>query len=40
MKNVDLVQEFGNEQGFWQAFAEGVQSIDVQQGALRIVLKE
>ena len=40
MKNVDLVQEFGNEQGFWQAFAEGVQSIDVQQGTLRIVLKE
>lgn len=40
MKNVDLVQEFGNEPGFWQAFAEGVQSIEVQQGTLHIQLKE
>jgi hypothetical protein len=40
LKNVDMVQEFGNQGGFWQAFAEGVESIEVQQGKLHIVLKE
>ncbi len=40
LKNVDMVQEFGSQGGFWQAFAEGVESISVQQGELRIVLKE
>jgi hypothetical protein len=40
MKHVDLVQEFGGEPGFWQAFAEGVESIEVKQGMLRVVLKE
>jgi hypothetical protein len=40
MKNVDMVQEFGNQGGFWQAFAAGVETIEVQQGQLHIVLKE
>jgi hypothetical protein len=39
MKNIDLVQEFGNA-GFWKAFADGVDNIEVHDGALRIVLKE
>jgi hypothetical protein len=40
MKNIDLVQEFGNDRGFWQAFADGVEVIDVKDGELRIRLKE
>jgi len=40
MKNIDLVQEFGTEQGFWQAFAEGVEEIEVKEGKVRIRLKE
>lgn len=40
LKNVDLVQEFGGGQGFWQAFADGVESIEVHDGELQLVLKE
>lgn len=40
LKNVDLVQEFGGGQGFWNAFADGVESIAVQDGELQLVLKE
>lgn len=40
LKNVDLVQEFGGGQGFWNAFADGVESIKVQDGELQLVLKE
>jgi hypothetical protein len=40
LKNVDLVQEFGGGQGFWQAFADGVESIEVADGELQLVLKE
>lgn len=40
LKNIDLVQEFGAEPGFWQAFAAGVEEVEVKQGKLRIRLKE
>jgi hypothetical protein len=40
IKNVDLIQEFGQEPGFWQAFADGVETIEVKQGQLLIKLKE
>ena len=40
MKNVDLVQEFGNEEGFWKAFSDGVDEVEVTDGELRIKLKE
>ncbi len=40
LKNVDLVQEFGLESGFWKTFAAGVEYINVQDGALQIKLKE
>ncbi|MFZ5466982.1 MAG: arginine N-succinyltransferase [Pseudomonadota bacterium] len=40
MKNIDLVREFGDEQGFWQGFAEGVEDIRVEDGQLRVTLKE
>ncbi|WP_127477214.1 arginine N-succinyltransferase [Sulfurivermis fontis] len=40
LKNVDLVREFGNDQGFWQAFAAGVAAMEVRDGELRLTLKE
>lgn len=40
LKNVDLVAEFGTEEGFWQLFAEGVADIEVREGQLRVRLNE
>jgi len=40
LKNVDLVQTFGNEQGFWKTFADGVEHIHVADGRLVLKLKE
>lgn len=40
MKNVDLVEQFGGGPGFWQAFADGVESISISDGELDIRLKE
>lgn len=40
IKNVDLIQEFGQEPGFWKAFADGVDAVEVRQGQLLIRLKE
>jgi hypothetical protein len=40
LKNIDLISEFGDRQGFWQNFAAGVDDIQVQEGYLRVKLKE
>ncbi|MFW5426347.1 MAG: arginine N-succinyltransferase [Methylophagaceae bacterium] len=40
LKNVDLVSEFGGDEGFWKSFAEGVSNIQIEQGQLKIKLKE
>jgi hypothetical protein len=40
IKNIDLVEEFGGEPGFWKAFAAGVDLIEVRDGELFIRLKE
>ncbi len=40
LKNVDLVNEFGADQGFWKSFAEGVDNIRVEEGQMKIQLKE
>ncbi len=40
LKNVDLVAEFGGEDGFWKLFAEGVADIEVGDGQLRVRLNE
>lgn len=40
IKNIDLVQEFGGEKGFWQAFADGIDYLNVEDGNLTIKLKE
>ncbi len=40
LKNVDLVQQFGGSPGIWQGFAQGVENIEIYDGALSISLKE
>jgi hypothetical protein len=40
MKNIDLVEHYGAEQGFWKAFADGVDNIQIRDGYLTLVLKE
>jgi len=40
LKNIDLMQEFGVEPGFWQSLGEGVESIQVRDGELYVKLKE
>ncbi len=40
LKNIDLVQEFGTDEGFWKLFSDGVASIETREGQLTITLKE
>ena len=40
LKNIDLIKEFGDEQGFWKSFAAGVDDIHVEGGELKVKLKE
>lgn len=40
LKNVDLVREFGTDEGFWKSFADGVEHIHVEDGRLLVKLKE
>jgi len=40
IKNIDLVREFGDQQGFWKSFADGVENVVVEDGQLKIKLKE
>ncbi len=40
LKNVDLVEQFGGDPGFWRSFAGGVELMEITDGNLRIQLKE
>lgn len=40
IKNVDLIKEFGDQDGFWKTFSDGVDEIEVSDGQLRVKLKE
>jgi hypothetical protein len=40
LKNIDLIGEFGDQDGFWRAFADGVEDIHVEEGELKVRLKE
>ncbi len=40
IKNLDLVKEFGADEGFWKSFSEGVADIRIEEGYLKIKLKE
>jgi hypothetical protein len=40
LKNKNLVEEFGDEGGFWALFSEGVKDIRVREGHIRVRLRE
>ena len=40
IKNIDLVEKFGTDKGFWKTFSDGVEDIKVEKGLLKIKLKE
>ena len=40
MKNIDLIEYYGNEAGFWKAFADGVENINIEDGNITMILKE
>jgi len=40
LKNVDLVEQFGSDPGFWSSFSAGVGLIEIEEGQLHIKLKE
>ena len=40
MKNIDLVEYYGEESGFWSAFAGGVDNISIKDGSVTLLLKE
>ncbi len=40
IKNIDLIEKFGTDEGFWKTFSDGVEDIRVEEGLLKIKLKE
>ena len=40
LKNIDLMQEFGGQPGFWQSLGEGLERIQVQEGEIHLKLRE
>lgn len=39
-KNVDLIDQFGSNDGFWKSFADGIENIRIEEGKLLIQLAE
>jgi hypothetical protein len=40
IKNIDLVEKFAVEKGFWKTFSDGIEDISVSEGLLKIKLRE
>jgi hypothetical protein len=40
LKNVDLVQQYGGDPGFWRTVADGIDQVRVDDGRLFIRLRE
>ncbi|MEE9421869.1 MAG: arginine N-succinyltransferase [Gammaproteobacteria bacterium] len=40
LKNIDLIEQYGGNEGFWKSFADGVDQLVVEEGELKIKLKE
>ena len=39
IKNIDLISEFGEADGFWKSFGDGVENIEVKDGSLKVKLR-
>jgi len=39
LKNIDLIKRYGTDNGFWQFFAEGIDSVEIREGQAKIILK-
>jgi len=39
LKNVDLVNQFGDD-SFWKSFSEGIENVEIREGALKLKLRE
>ncbi|RNA65248.1 arginine N-succinyltransferase [Prosthecochloris sp. ZM_2] len=40
LKNVDLVEEFGADPGFWRGFSDGIDALAVREGRMYLRLRE
>lgn len=40
LKNIDLVKEFGQDEGFWRAFSEGIDHISIENDKVTVKFKE
>lgn len=40
LKNIDLIQQAGQESGFWKTCGEGIESLQIEDGGVTIHLKE
>ncbi len=40
MKNIDLVEHYGNQAGFWRAFSDGVEDLHIEDGSITLKLRE
>lgn len=40
IKNIDLLKQAKQERGFWKAFSDGVESMQINEGGITIYLKE
>jgi hypothetical protein len=40
LKHKNLMDEFGTDGGFWELFGEGVKEIKVEEGHIRVMLRE
>ncbi len=40
LKTIDLIEQYGGQQGVWKSFAEGVDQLVVEEGKLKIKLKQ
>ncbi|MBN2332801.1 MAG: arginine N-succinyltransferase [Deltaproteobacteria bacterium] len=40
LKNVNLIKEFGNDEGFWKTLAAGIETIIIKEDKLLVKLKE
>ncbi|MGY8690875.1 MAG: arginine N-succinyltransferase, partial [Verrucomicrobiales bacterium] len=40
LKGKDFIEEFGQDEGFWKQFSDGIEYLEVQDGRLKVKLKE